>query len=95
MTQKLPKNQTITFKTDIKTLDRLTRLADKADIPRSKLVANIVEEISLTLDATNKIGILNLIIILRDMNDFLTGWVEKMKKKNDFVTGKIKHDEDS
>jgi len=67
------KGQKITFHCPDDVAERLDKLAAKGDIPRSKLVLNMVEHMTTFLEATNKVGVLHLAILLRDAG-------EKLKK---------------
>ncbi len=77
----MAKDETITFRCPKEVADRLNRLAEKADIPRSKLVGNIVDEISKDLEICGKVGILQFTVIIRDMKKNLEAWAKKVKSK--------------
>jgi hypothetical protein len=65
MTEEL-KGKKITFHCPDDIADRLDKLAEKGDIPRSKLVLNMVEVSLDFLESTQKVGILHLAILFRD-----------------------------
>lgn len=65
------KGKTITFRCPDDVAERLDKLATKGDIPRSKLVLNMVETMIGFLEATNKVGILHLAIMFKDAGDKL------------------------
>ena len=75
------KGKKITFHCPDELADRLDRLAEKGDIPRSKLVLNMVETMTGFLEGTQKVGILHLAILLRDAGDKLKDVSKKWKDK--------------
>ena len=77
----MSKDETITFRCPKEVAERLNRLAEKADIPRSKLISNIVDEVSKDLETCGKVGILQFTLIIRDMNQSLKKWAEKVRSK--------------
>jgi hypothetical protein len=80
MTDEL-KGKKITFHCPDDIAERLDKLAEKGDIPRSKLVLNMVE-ISLDfLEATQKVGVLHLAILFRDAGVKLKELSKKWKDK--------------
>jgi predicted DNA-binding protein len=84
MTEEL-KGKKITFHCPDDIAERLDRLAEKGDIPRSKLVLNMVETMVGFLEATQKVGILHLAILLRDASDKLKESSKKWKDKKSIV----------
>jgi len=62
-------------------LVRLDEIAKLADIDRSKLIVNILDEGSKTLLASKKVGILQLSLLLRDMGEWMDKWASGMSKK--------------
>jgi len=75
------KGKKITFHCPDEVAERLDRLAEKGDIPRSKLVLNMVETMTSFLEGTQKVGILHLAILLRDATDKLRDVSKKWKDK--------------
>ncbi len=65
------KGQTIAFRCPDEIVERLDRLAEKGDLPRSKLILNMVEVMLDYAEITQKVGILQLGILLRDASDKL------------------------
>ena len=80
MTEEI-KGRKITFHCPDEIADRLDRLAEKGDIPRSKLVLNLVEVGIDFLEATQKVGIMHLALLLRDASDKLKDASRKWKDK--------------
>lgn len=81
-----PKGRKITFHCPDDVAERLDRLAEKADIPRSKLVLNMVEIMLDFSEMTKKVGIFQLSLLFRDAGDKLkevaTGWRERNSLKD-------------
>lgn len=61
-------------------LDRVDRLAKKADIPRSKLLRNFVEVWSEAMEQSNKIGLWSFGVLMRDFKDICVSWVVSLKE---------------
>jgi hypothetical protein len=59
---------------------RADKLAEKAEMERGKLLRNIIEVGVETLEDTQKVGLLQVSLLLRDMSESLKGWVESVKK---------------
>ena len=72
---------TITFRCPKEVADRIDKLAEKADMPRSRLILNIVDECSKTLEFTGKVGILQIGLLIRDMQENLKKWAKKVQAK--------------
>ncbi len=72
---------TITFRCPKEVSERLDKLAQKADMPRSRLILNIVDEISKTLELTGKVGILQFGLLIRDLMETHKKWIKKVKAK--------------
>ncbi len=71
----------ISIDVPIKTLEKLDILADMAEIPRQKLIANILEVDADTLMDCKKVGVLHLTILLRDMAVSMQAWSKKIREK--------------
>jgi hypothetical protein len=70
------------------TLERLDEIARLTDMDRSKLIVNILDEVSKSILATKKVGILQFAFLLRNMGEWLDKWVDSIKKKkriDDFI----------
>jgi len=78
------KFKNVTFHCPIDIVERLDRLAEKGDIPRSKLLLNMVETTLTFLESTQKVGILQLSILLRDAGDKLRDLGKKWSEKKSF-----------
>jgi len=61
----------VTIWFDETVIDRLDRLALKGDIPRAKLVRNLVVIGAEYLEACEKFGILQTVLILRDLSTWV------------------------
>lgn len=80
MTEEL-KGKKITFHCPDEIAERLEIMAEKADIPRSKLVLNLLEVGLDFIESTQKVGILHLAILLRDAGDKLKEVSKKWRDK--------------
>jgi hypothetical protein len=80
MTEEL-KGKKITFHCPDDIAERLDKLAEKGDIPRSKLVLNMVEVSLDFLESTQKVGILHLAILFRDAGVKLKEVSKKWREK--------------
>lgn len=61
------------------------RLAEKADISRSKLCENLLEVGIEELSKCEKVGIFQLSLLLRDMQEGLKAWAESVNRGPDVV----------
>lgn len=61
-------------------LDRLDRLADYGDIPRQRLIVNLIDVGVDYLEASRKVGILSLVVLMRDLKKNATIWADKISK---------------
>jgi len=75
------KPQKLAFHCPADVAERLDRMAEKGDIPRSKLILNMVETMLTYLEVTQKVGVLHLALLLRDAGDNLKTVATKWRKK--------------
>lgn len=82
-TEHMKKKETkkISIDMPVGTLHKIDLLAELADIPRQKLIANILEVGADTFMDCKKVGILHLAVLLRDLRDTLKEWARKMREK--------------
>jgi metal-responsive CopG/Arc/MetJ family transcriptional regulator len=73
--------QKISLNIPVDILNRVDRLAEMADIDRSKLIVNIIDETSKTLDSCGKVGVYQLAVIMRNLGDKMNEWAKSVKKK--------------
>ena len=78
---KTSKNITVSLKVSTDTLERLDTLAGKAGLTRSKLLSNLVETSLETLEDCEKVGILQIGLLVRDLNDNMKDWAKKWREK--------------
>lgn len=78
---KKQKTKKISIDIPVETLQKLDLLADMADMPRQKLISNILEVDADTLMDCQKVGILHLAVLLRDLSETMKEWARKMSKK--------------
>ena len=62
-------------------LDRLDKLAEAAEIDRSRLIVNILDEFSKSLMACKKVGIFQFSVLLRDAGEWMREWANKIREK--------------
>lgn len=67
-----------------KDVERLNRLACKADMEPSRLIRNMVELQLDALERVDKVGIYSMSILLRDVAETLTDWAQQVKNEPDF-----------
>lgn len=83
------KGKLITFRCSDDVAARLDRMSEKTDVPRSKLVANMVEGYLDFLEGTEKIGLFQVTILIEDAKKKLKEVAEEWKNKK-VTNGKIK-----
>jgi hypothetical protein len=79
----------ISLRIPVDVLQRLDEISKLADMDRSRLMVNILDEVSKSMLKTKKVGFLQFSILLRDMGEWLDKWVTSIKKKkslDDFIT---------
>jgi metal-responsive CopG/Arc/MetJ family transcriptional regulator len=81
MTEEL-KGKKITFHCPDDLAERLDKLAEKADIPRSKLVLNMVEIMVDFAEMTHKVGIMQMSLLFRDAGDKLKEAAKLWRERN-------------
>lgn len=65
-------------------LERLNKIAELADMDRSRLITNILDESTKTLMSTKKIGLLQLSFLIRDWSEKMNEWAKGMSEKKKF-----------
>ena len=83
------KGRKITFHCPEDIARRLDKLAEISGTPRSRLVLNMVESSVEFLEATKKVGILSLSILLRDAGEKLKEVSKKWRDKKSISDLKI------
>jgi hypothetical protein len=73
--------QKISLNVPVEILERINQLAEKAEMDRTRLMVNMLDECSKTLMATNKVGIYQFSIIMRDFGEKMSSWAKKIKAK--------------
>jgi hypothetical protein len=84
----MPKDQ-ISLRIPKEILTRLDEIAESADMDRSRLIVNILDEASKSLKASKKVGILQFSVLLRNMGEWMDNWAKSVSEKkniNDFLT---------
>lgn len=72
----------LSVKIDVKTLAILDKLKDRADISRSKLVNNIIETTIDELDMGRRIGFFQMVILIRNVSQKISGTATKDTNKD-------------
>ena len=73
--------QKISLNVPTELLNRIDQLAESADIDRTKLIVNILDEVTQTLMTTKKVGIYQFSILMRDLGEKMKEWAKKVKEK--------------
>jgi hypothetical protein len=71
----------ISFYIPVEVNERIDRLAQKAEIDKTKLLVNLIDEGSKTLDACGKVGILQFAILMRNLSEKMEEWAKMVHKK--------------
>lgn len=69
----------VRFTPDI--IERLDRLAQKAGLDRTSLMTNLIETGVVALENSEKVGLLQIGILIRDLEYALKDWATGWKKK--------------
>lgn len=64
---------------------QLDALAAKAGLTRSKLLANILEINLQSLKRADSVGILPLVLLMRDLQEGLKGWVRQIQDEPETI----------
>ncbi|SPD76294.1 hypothetical protein PITCH_A890003 [uncultured Desulfobacterium sp.] len=62
-------------------LARIDKLAEMADIERSRLIINMLDEMSKSLMAVKSVGFLQIALIIRDAGEKLSDWVKDLNAR--------------
>lgn len=62
------------------TIEKIDRLAKKADIERGRLLRNLIDVNIRSLERSEKIGIFHLALVMRSMQENLNAWVDSMSE---------------
>lgn len=76
-------NKKVSFDCPTAIIDRLDKIAKKADIPRSKLIANLVEVGVETIEDCQKVGLFQLSLLIRNMKEHMKDWAKQMRERKD------------
>jgi metal-responsive CopG/Arc/MetJ family transcriptional regulator len=72
-------HQTVAIWMEKGLLERVDKLAEKAEVTRSKLIGNMVEMTTKSLERADAFGILSIAILLRDFEVSMKAWVNQMR----------------
>jgi predicted transcriptional regulator len=73
--------RTVAIWMDEDLIARVDRLAEKADITRSKMMANMIEVTTKSLERADSFGIVSVALLLRDFEEGLRSWVREWKSE--------------
>ena len=65
-------------------LERLDTIANLADVDRSRLITNILDEVSKSLVATKKVGLLQFSLLLRGLIEKMNEWAKETRERKKF-----------
>ena len=65
-------------------LERLDNIANLADMDRSRMITNILDEVSKTLISTKKVGLLQLSLLLRGLKEKMNEWAKETRERKKF-----------
>jgi len=65
-------------------LERLDSIAKLADMDRSRMIINILDEVSKSLIATKKVGLLQFSLLLRGLIEKMNEWAKEMRERKKF-----------
>ena len=65
-------------------LERLDTIENLADVDRSRLITNILDEVSKTLISTKKVRLLQLSLLLRGLKEKMNEWAKEMRERKKF-----------
>jgi|MTBAKMStandDraft_1061839.scaffolds.fasta_scaffold11720_3 predicted DNA-binding protein len=68
-------------------LERIDKLAGKADLTRSKFITNIIEASVDALEDCQKVGIFQITLLLRDFEESMKAWSGKWRDKKVDIKG--------
>ena len=60
---------------------RVDELAKAADMDRTRLIVNILDESTKTLMACKKVGVYQFSLLMRDLGEKMEEWANKIRKK--------------
>jgi hypothetical protein len=69
------------LRVDPEILERIDALAVKADMTRTRLIENILRECAASLELSQRIGLFQTSLIIRDMGQTLTEWAKGLRTK--------------
>lgn len=70
----------VSFDCPVELLERLDKMADRAGLARQHLIVNLLSCGVNTLEASRMVGIFHLALLLRDMENNMLKWADKVEK---------------
>lgn len=71
--------QKISLNLPVDVLERIDELAKLADMDRTRLMTNILDECSKTLMATKKVGVFQFAVLMRNFQEKMTEWAKRVQ----------------
>lgn len=66
-------------------VERVDGLAQRADLSQGRMVENMLEVMTETLEASERVGVFQLSLLLRDLRQGMKGWVDSVQREPQFV----------
>jgi len=73
------KPEMVSFRCSTELFERINRMSEKGEISRARLIENLCEMSIGSLEACEKVGLLQLSLLFRDMQKCLKEWSSDMK----------------
>ena len=70
----------VSFDCPVDLLERLDKMADRAGLARQHLIANLLSCGVNTLEASRMVGVFHLALLLRDLENNMLKWADKVEK---------------
>jgi len=58
---------------------RLEKIAKQADIDKTRLMVNILDEVSKSMEASGKVGLLQFSVLMRNLGEKMNDWAKGIK----------------
>lgn len=66
-------------------IERIDGLAGRADLSQGRMIENMLEVMTDTLEASEKVGVFQLSLLLRDLREGMQGWVDSVRREPENV----------
>ena len=72
-------------------LERIDRIAEFADLPRQKLITNLLDAGVGAMEDCKKIGVLHFALLMRDLEENMKKWAKGIREKKTLNGFEINH----